>query len=61
MDGVEVLGEDNPLLIVPPLVKHLSVKVQQVPLPCSDKKSNKFVIDTVVDLGTIVEVIIEYI
>ena len=58
MDGVEVLGEDDPLLIVPPLVQHLSIKLQQVPLSCSDKKSNKFVIDTVIDLGTIVEVIL---
>ena len=50
MNGVEVLCQDDPLLVVPPLVQHLPFKVQQVSLPRSDEQANKFVIDAVVNL-----------
>ena len=52
VDGVEVLAEHHPLLVVPVLVEHLALEVQEVPPPGPDEETHQLVVYPVVDLRT---------
>jgi hypothetical protein len=51
VDGVEVLREGDPGVVVPALVEHLPLEGEEVPLAGPDQQPHQLVIDTVVDLG----------